>query len=200
MSWLPKLSHKTFLGLSVTNKYPNKFLGLYKLSQCISWFSQAIPVELLFYPNYFMFLSSAVTHWFVAILRVCSGMNMFEFALGWCLNLALDGLQLEYAPAPMGNNAWSGKVARSDIFLLRVTLQQNLIETHSNEFSHSCGRDPNAKKCGLCYCPVLLSNGCKAQCGDVFQTRGHPVSPSPIWWNLVKKLPYVWIGIFSLES
>ena len=32
-----------------------------------------------------MFLSEAVTHWLVAIARVCSGMNMFEFGLGWVL-------------------------------------------------------------------------------------------------------------------
>ena len=49
----------TFLGLSLTNHYPNMFFGLYKLSQCISWFSQAILVKRLLYPNYFMFLSSA---------------------------------------------------------------------------------------------------------------------------------------------
>ena len=50
----------------------------------MSWFSLAIPVECLLYPNYSMFLSSAVTHRVVAIARVCSGMNMLE--------LALDGL------------------------------------------------------------------------------------------------------------
>jgi len=30
-----------------------------------------------------MCLSSAVTHPLVAIARVCSGINMFEFGLGW---------------------------------------------------------------------------------------------------------------------
>ena len=81
---LQKLS-TTFLGLSESNKYPNKFLCLHRLYQiCISWFSQAIPVECLLYQNYFMFLSSPITHRLVAIARICSGMNMLE--------LALDGL------------------------------------------------------------------------------------------------------------
>ena len=69
----------TFLGLSESNKYPNKFLCLHNYIS-----NQDIPVECLLYQNQFMFLSSPITHRLVAIARVCSGMNMLE--------LALDGL------------------------------------------------------------------------------------------------------------
>ena len=89
VSWFAETIPPHFLVKVNPINIPTKFfarINYIKLSKRrrISWFSLVIPVECLFYPNYFMFLSSAVTHRLVAIARVCSGMNMLE--------LALDGL------------------------------------------------------------------------------------------------------------
>ena len=93
---LPKLSH-----------HLSWFKFNQQLSQQVSLLVQIIPMHFLVQPNYpsrvfvlpsyFMFLSSAVTHRLVAIARVCSGMNMFEFGLGW----ASTGICFY----PHGNNA-----------------------------------------------------------------------------------------------
>ena len=124
-----------------------------------------------------MFLSSPITHRLVAIARVCSGMNMLELALdglNWSMFLPqweiMHQQKLWSDKVAFGSRkvaVGSGKVARSvfsSVYGLHTSrkrhckFQQNTIKRHSR-YRKLRIYTFQARKCGLCYCPVLLSNG-----------------------------------------
>ena len=140
-----------------TQNYFHRFLGVPKLSHYISWFNQTIP-------SFFSFAQTIPMHYLLALPKLSRMMPVeFFFAptiscsyilnchtpvccncknLLKCLNLALDGFQLEYAPRQWEimhqKNAWfwSGKVARSVFVTFEgYTLPQKEIKCQQSELN-----------------------------------------------------------------